>query len=376
MPGGNIRLSGQTGILLVEFVRYMHGFLDIILISEQKYYEIIGNYDVGANLVPKTNFPSTNPLITSTKSCIVLPYERLLPMQRYYSTANVDDPLFVLGLFYSLVLALMQRLFNPLMPWPTIIFKAFKTFIGMSIDGRTFSRMHLSEKVLLISIQLYTVILIGIIESSLTTAFTTGLRSPDIVNANGFLASDLRIMIHNPNIVKIFERNQLPIALIDRLILVDEQTHNHHLYSLNESFAYVVDEDRWPLIEYIQGRLDKPKLKLVPEALCGNHRFLRLPIRLELGFTNHLALFVRKIQSAGLLEFWMRLGLYEAKKAGLLHQVPHQPCTMHPLPFQFFEYYFIVAGLGLFISLLTCLLEIALMYRRTRRDKLNNVIIV
>lgn len=354
----------------------MQGFLDITLISENEYSKIIRNYDVGANLVPKKIFHSTNPMITSTKSCIILPYERLLPIQLYYSTASVDNPLFAFGLFYSLILAFMKRLLHPLMPWPTIIFKAFSTFLGMSVDGRTFGRMHLSEKILLISIQLYTVILIGIVGTSLTTAFTTGLRSPDILNVNGFLASDLRIMIHSPNILKIFERNQLPIALINRLILVDEKTYNHHLYSLNDSFAYVVDEDRWPLIEYIQGRLYKPKLKLGPEALCGNHRFLRLPIRLELAITNHLSLFVNKIQSAGLLEFWMRMGLYQAKEAGLLHQVPHQSFTMQPLPFEFFEYYFIVGGLGLLISLLACLLEIALMYRRTRRDKLNNVIII
>lgn len=374
---GNVSLGGRTGIMLVEYMRYMRWFMDIIPMSnDDEYQRERATYDLGANLVSNIIYAKHSPLIISTRSCIVLPYERMLDFQLYYHIINGDYSLSVFAAFYGCVMIIINRLVHPHMPWPSILFRGYSAFMGGTVTNRTFRQMHLSEKLLIICIQLYTVVISGIFSSALATALTTGLRNPDIVDTNGFLATDLRIMIHNPEMLHVFERNQLPKELTDRLIIVDRDTHNRHLYSLNDSFAYVIDEHQWPLINYIQERLYKPKLKLGPDVFCGNHRFLRLPICQKLSSTQLLAGFVSNIQGSGLLDYWIKIGLYQTKQAGFVHQAPHQSLSQHPLPLQYFQNCFILYAIGLLISLVAMILELVVIYWRSRRNNMSNVIII
>lgn len=377
LTGGHVSLGGQTGIMLVEFMRSMRWLMDIIPMSnDDEYQRERATYDLGANLVSNIIYAKQSPLIISTRSCIVLPYERILAVELYYHTVNGDYSLCVFVAFYVCVMIIFIRLLHPHTAWPSILFRGYSVTIGGTVTNRTFRQMHLSEKFFLICIQLYSVVISGIFSSFLATALTTGLRNPDIVDTNGFLATDLRIMIHNPEMFDIFESNQLPKELTDRLIIVDRDTHNRHLYSLNDSFAYVVDEHQWPLINYIQERLYKPKLKLAPDVFCGNHRFLRFPIHQPLKYTQRLADFVSNIQGSGLLDYWIKIGLYQTKQAGHVHQAPHKSLSQPPLPLQYFKNCFIFYGICLLISLVAMILELVLMYWRSRQNNLSNVIIV
>lgn len=377
LTGGNVSLGGRNGIMLAEFMRYMQWLMDILPMSnDEEYQRERTAYDLGANLVSNSIYARYSPLIISARSCIVLPYERMLAIQLYYHTVNGEYSLTVFAVFYGCVMMIINRLAHRHMPWPAILFRGYSAFMGGTITNQTLRQMHISEKLLLICIQLYTVIIVGIFGSVLATAFTTGLRNPDIVDTNGFLATDLRIMIHNPEMLEIFKRNQMPKELTDRLMIVDKDTHNRHLYSLNDSFAYVVDENQWPLINFIQERLYKPKLKLGPGVFCGNHRFLRLPIRPDLSSAQFLTSFVSHIQGSGLLEYWTKIGLFQAKQAGLVHQAAHKSLSQYPLPLQYFKNGFIFCGSGMLISLLALILELFFRYWRSRRHNLSNVIII
>lgn len=377
LTGGNVSLGGRTGIMLTEFIRYMQCFMDILPMSnDEEYQRERTSYDFGANLVSNIIYARHSPLITSARSCIVLPYERMVEIQLIYHTVNGEYSLAVFSVFYGCAMMIINRLAHPHMPWHALLFRGFSAILGGTFTNRIFREMQYSERVLVICIQLYSVIISGIFSSVLATAFTTGLRYPDIVDTTRFLATDLRIMIHNPEMLEIFKRSQMPKELSDRLIIVDKDTHNRHLYSLNDSFAYVVDENEWPLINFIQERLYKPKLKLGSDVFCGNHRFLRLPIHPSLSYSDFLTDFVSQIQGAGLLDFWTKCGLYQAQQAGLVHQAPHKSRPQYPLPLQYFKNCFIFYGSGMLISLVALILELVFKYWRSRQNNLSNVIVI
>lgn len=62
-------------------------------------------------------------------------------------------------------------------------------------------------------------------------------------------------MNHRQNMFELFKSNEMPIGLKDRLILVDEETRNKRFYTLNEGYAYVMDEHNSIELNHIEQRL-------------------------------------------------------------------------------------------------------------------------
>ncbi|KAM8706068.1 hypothetical protein ACLKA7_010368 [Drosophila subpalustris] len=90
LTGSNVSLGGQTGILIGEFMRLANATMKILQTSREDYCPDstqcrIGDkiIDIGGNLVSNTSLGLYSPLVVSTKYCLVVPYERLVPLRDY-----------------------------------------------------------------------------------------------------------------------------------------------------------------------------------------------------------------------------------------------------------------------------------------------------
>lgn len=364
--------------MLGEFMRFTNGTMDIRHISFEHYFNKANisknNFDIGANLVVSNSLAPYSPLVMSTRYCIVIPYERRVEIREFLRFFFGNWTITAIWIFNFIAIAIIKRLDNLNMSLATVLYRTFLLSIGETTTSRVFRNLGLAEKIIVVCTLMYHSLITSIICSGLTMALTIGLHKSDIVDVDTFLNSNLRIMIHRQTMYEIFKSNEMPSGLTDRLILVDEETRNKHLYTLNEDYAYVMDEHNWIELNHIQQRLQKPKLKFASDKLCGVYRHLRILISQGHQSTYILRHFVDQSLESGLIDKWMRMGLRQAERAGLIKQAPYEPPFQLPLSLPFFTLLFKLYGIGILISLGTMILELVFMHYSSRRN--NNVITV
>ncbi|XP_034484415.1 uncharacterized protein LOC117789494 [Drosophila innubila] len=383
LTGDNVSLGGQTGIMICEFLRFAKGTMQILQMSSEDYCPDstqcrIGekSIDIGANLVSNTNLSLYSPWVTSTKFCLVVPYERKVSFRNYVPRLWGNLSMTGFFIFYFMVNAVIKRLTNPRMPLCLLIFEAFELSWGLAVHNRVIRRMSRSEKIMMICSLLYSLLTISIFGSAVTTAITLGFNMPEIVDIDSFVANNISIMTSTVQIEKVLQIDSLPRALFDRMIFVDQSTLDHHLNSLNDSYVYILETHRWVQFEFIQKRLRQPKLKLASEPLCSVELHLRLPIHPDIPYTFALKRFIGQARETGLQEKWMRLGLQQLKRAKLIRQTPYEPPTQVTLPLEYFTVPFQFYATGILLSLFVLLIEGLYIQWHLRRMNPNNVLIV
>lgn len=332
------------------------------------------SFDFGANLVVNNSLAPYSPLVMSTRVCIVLPYERRVELREFLRFFLENWTVRGLWIFNFIATAVIKRLNNLNMSLATVIYRAFLLSIGETTTSRIFRNLRLAEKIIVVCTLMYHCLITSIISSGLTMALTIGLYKPEIEDVDTFLNSNLRIMIHKEIMFENFKTNKMPSALIDRLILVDDETRNNNLYSLNDGYAYVMDEHHWLELNYIQQRLEKPKLKFASDKLCGVYQYLRIRVSPDHQSTFIVKHFVDQSRETGLIDKWMRMGLRQAQRAGLIKQAPYEPPCKIPLSLTFFAFAFKLYGIGIIISLGTMVSELVFMHYSSRWNR--NIITV
>ncbi|KAH8407251.1 hypothetical protein KR222_011323, partial [Zaprionus bogoriensis] len=368
LTGRSLALGGQTGILIAEFLRYTNGTMEIHLMTFDEYFNPkhgINQMDIGANMVSNNSLAPYSPLIMSGRFCIVLPFVRPLPLNEIFTFVWANTTILGIWIFYSIANAIIKLLVNPRISLEMVLYSTFYLSTCQTTTSFAFRRLGLPEKLIVVFTQIYNLLIVSIICSALTMALATGLHKPDIVDIDTFLASGLRIMVHRPQMVNIFKSDKMPNVLTERLLLVDSKERDYHLYSLNDSYAYIIEEHQWAQLEYIQRRLHQPKLKLASDKLCSVHHYLRLPIRPVLPYRHILSHFVAQARETGLMDKWLRIAIEETKLAGLIIQAPYEAPGQNPLSMQFFRSLFIWYGVGIGMGFMVMLLE--LVYGQSRK---------
>ncbi|EDV90818.1 GH13972 [Drosophila grimshawi] len=359
---GNITLGGLNGILLTECMHFFNGRMDIVHLSFDDYQKEIreGNrqIDVGVNTVANSSISRFSPHVESTRYCLILPFERSVGFHEYPKYFNRTRSLLIFMVFYYVIISVIRRISSPHTPLSDVLYRNFQLVIGQTLASSAFRRLRLSEKYIEILILNYNLVCGTLFGSFLTMALITGLYKPKIIDVDTFLTSEMRIMVYPQQMQYIFDH--LPSVLGDRVLIVDEQTRDQHILSLNDSYAYFIATDKWVLFEYMQRRLRKPKLCLAPESLCGaymNMRFYVKPGRILLYVLEY---FVQQVREAGLAKKWTQLGLRQAQQANLMAQAPYDPPIQQPLPMDFYQYSFRLYVIGMSLSLVSFLLELAI----------------
>lgn len=332
------------------------------------------NFDIGANLMSNYSIASYSPVVLSTRFCIVVPYERLMEQCEFIRHVFFNWTVCGIWIFSCITIAVIKRLVNPKMTLTTVFYRSLQLSMGATTTSRIFRNLRFPDKFVVIGTLIYNILITCVMCGALTMAFTAGLRKPDIVDIDSFLDSNLRIMVRRKLILDIIESNQMEGALIDRLLFVDDEIRNKHLHSLNDSYAYIVNEHQWLEISYIQQRLLKPKLKLAPESLCSVYFHLRIAINPHQQYTLALRSFVDQCRETGFIDIWMRMGIRQAEQAGLINKAPYEPPLQLPLTLRFFKLLFKLYGIGMLLSLGALISELIFMHCLSRCNE--NVITV
>ncbi|KRF78647.1 uncharacterized protein Dvir_GJ26430 [Drosophila virilis] len=376
--GTLMRLGGDTGLLLKSFIHHINGSMNILPLSYDEYMKKVPQdctqdrcIDIGANMLSNFSVSPQSPVLRVTQTCLVLPYDSWIALEVYPLSFDKNYSLLAFIVLSTVVYVVIKRISNPHLSLGASLFSCLRLAAGQSIPGRTFRRLGLPEKLMEVFTHIYNLLVMSLFGSALATALITGLRKPEILDTKTFLASGLRIMVFPEQLQSLFD--YIPHALSNRLIVEDESARDRHVYSLNNSYAYVMETHKWIILEFIQRRLRKPKLRLGPQALCSAQRYLTFHMRSGLCFGRALKQFTMQAHEAGLTsKKWTQLGLRQAEAAGMLSQAPYDPLIRQPLQIKFYGEAFIFYSFSLFLSLITLVLECLYAYCRTR----NTVIIV
>ncbi|XP_030080656.1 uncharacterized protein LOC115483333 [Drosophila hydei] len=243
--------------------------------------------------------------------------------------------------------------------------------MSQAVTNRMFRRMRLSEKIIEVSTLIYHLITLSIFISVLTTVLITGIQMPDIVDDETFLASGLRIMVYSQQVETLFD--DIPLSLSNRLIVVDLETWTQHVYSLNDSYAYVMMTHWWLALKLKQKRLVQPKLRVAPHKLCGVPRYLRFHVQPGIFFLRSLKHFLSQAYEVGLTEQWRQQGFRQAEQMGHINVAPYEPTMLYPLPLEFYTTFIYIYAFGILTSIVCFSLE--WFYFRWTQFR-NNIIIV
>lgn len=376
-----LRLGGQDGILVTEFVRYLRGSMEIICFRNrsemQRNIERIARYrtvDIGVNSITNNSLLHFAPAIIHSRICLVLPVARRLPLEKYYYH-NIKNSTHCFWIFVVMANVLVKRLSNPRIPWSRLCYGGFKLLFGLFSMSREFYSLRPAAKIIELFTHSFIILINSLIVSALTTSLIMGYYEPDIRNVQDILDSGLRIMVEDEETLHVFERNELPHELLPRVLLVNRTVHQQHFLKLNTSYAYTLESYEWPTFQMMQQRLRHPKLRLAPEgSLCTAYRMFVFNMRPELPFADMFQRFVRTSVETGLAGKWVDMGLRQAQQLRMFSPAPYEPIQHCRLPMKFFKEVSITYCIGLMISLTAFALEWMHMLRQRRRLQPNELV--
>ncbi|KAH8406480.1 hypothetical protein KR215_002139 [Drosophila sulfurigaster] len=351
-------------------------------------YKIINSYNLAVVVYSGIHDPILNvvnttldkishiPFLFVYKAKDVVPFMRRVAPSKYFQVLFGNTTVLAYWALYIITMSLIRRFINPHMPAANLILETVQVSWGQNLPVRVFSGMGISEKILTISTWIYNILMTTACGSAFATILTTGIYMPKIVDIESFVANDINIMVTHDQMKEILKMENVPREFMDRVITVDPEILDRHLNSLNDSYVYLMGTHRFALIEFMQQRLLRPKLKLAPEPLCTLHRFLRLPIRQDLGLATVLSRFVDDVTESGLTAKWMRMGLEQLKHTNIIQQAPYEQSLSKPLTLSFFTFGLQVYCTGMLLSGIVLLIECVYGYWRKRFNNYGNVIIV
>ncbi|TDG50518.1 hypothetical protein AWZ03_003107 [Drosophila navojoa] len=304
-----------------------------------------------------------SPVWKMTQLCLVLPNECGSFIQYFSDVYEQKFTVMCFMVFYTLLNALIMWIINPRAPLGNTLFNSARLTIGQGVADRAFRRLRLPEKIIEIFTQIFTLLVLSIVTGAVTTALITGVRRAEIVDLETFLESGLRVMVYSNQVQDEF--NYLLPSIQTRFLYVDKPERDRHLYSLNDSYAYLMVTHKWQLLEYIQRRLHKPKLRLATGKLCSSERYIQLYVCSGACYAPALEHFALNAYEFGLTTGWMQQGLRQAEQAGLVAKEPYEPPTLRPLPLEFYRRAYELYGFLLVLSLIAFLMECLIAYWRT-----------
>ncbi|XP_017874220.1 PREDICTED: uncharacterized protein LOC108621430 [Drosophila arizonae] len=370
-----IRLGGEVGILLATFMEKIKCSIDIRRVSFDEYMQRVslgntGNthIDIGANMLSHFDGSLYSPVWKMTQLCLVLPNECRSFIEHFSDVYEAKLTVMFFMVIYTLLNALIMWIINPRAPLGNILFNSARLTIGQGVANRAFRRLRLPEKIIEMCTQIFTLLVLSIVTGAVTTALITGVRKPEIVDPETFLESGLRVMVYSNQVQDEFEYFLPSIA--KRFLYVDKRERDRHLYALNDSYAYLMLTHKWQLLEYIQRRLHKPKLRLATGKLCSIERYIKLYVCSGACYAPALKHFALTAHEFGLTTGWMQQGLRQAEQAGLVAKQPYEPPTMRPLPLKFYQRAYALYGFILVLGLIAFLMECLIAYWRTHNARI------
>ncbi|KAH8337689.1 hypothetical protein KR074_007000, partial [Drosophila pseudoananassae] len=352
-PTGEIKVTGPIWKLLVEFVRYLNGTIQLVSVPRigytLKYSQILdlvrnNTVDIAASLRPYTALHSN--LHRFSYAGMVGSWCTMLPMERTLSSQEA------LG-------RLMQT------PW-TWLYLVLLYGAHKLLAQRRLLRTRLFSIVKPMTHLLLLCILLG----QLSALFIAPQQLNHIKNIREMEQAGVRIMGIRA------EFPEYPFDLRSRyassFLLKDGLSEvAKHRNGFNTTYAYTVTSVKWIFYNEAQSYFRHPLFRYSEDICVQKLSIFALILRENCLYHDRLGVFILHLHAAGLLRFWYRRSFFEMVEAGSIRlEDKSQPHHFQSISWQDWQYVLIIYGVALTASLAVFSIELAVYYVNVWLDNL------
>ncbi|XP_075167552.1 uncharacterized protein LOC142239646 [Haematobia irritans] len=385
--GDSETVTGIAGHFYVEFVNSINGKFTELEISDIDYsmmveYEnsllVARNIDIAIHpfsyLLPN-NYHGSYP-VSNTNSCVLVPVvPEIYPGFYIPLTLNINMWVLLLLMFIAFQLSFFfidNFDYGKWNPWRSFS-STLLGLLNMPLGDLHLSSRRTSRRKLLI----YTLVTVwGMLLSQLHIASLTSFLSVTIYGKQLNTLDDLRranitIMLMD-NMFEVYNYMDLiPKSFESNLIIADVDTVSQHLNSLNTSYAYVVYNEEWEVLEVLQQNLWKPRFRIA-EKLCIPNIYLSWPMQFNSPFYHPLKNFILRMRETGLSLKWTDDILTNIRKTSSGNSTVLEN-LQHPVPLTL-RHLSVVGSIwfiGIFVSSMVFVCEVKM--RKPRRVKVRRI---
>ncbi|XP_054737906.1 uncharacterized protein LOC129244314 [Anastrepha obliqua] len=184
----------------------------------------------------------------------------------------------------------------------------------------------------------------------------TSLPSPQIVTVDDVIRANLRIKVFDYEYERLKSMPaQYPQRFLQQLDIVDKQFMDQHRDTLNTSFGYSIQSDRWEFLDMQQQFLRQPLFRRSDICVGPFHHVF--PLYTDSHLNLPLTYFIMYASQSGFLIYWRKKAFTDAirlklVKIILIHEEPR------PLSLSFLLPIWYVWGLGLTIAFIFFICEL------------------
>lgn len=284
-----------------------------MMVDYQNELLIARNIDIGihpfSHILPNSFYGSYP--ITNTNSCVVVPViPEIFP--GLYITRTLNLNMWVLLLLMFFVFKITYIIIDKLTYGQWDVWNAISiTLRGMlnmpfgNIAHSTAISRFSSKRILLVHMLL---VLTGMIYSqihiaALTSFLSTTLYGKQLETLEDLQRANISIMMLDYFYYVYNYLDLIPTDSVSSVLIADVDTVSKHLNSFNTSYAYIVYNEEWKVLQKLQEKLWKPRFKIAPN-LCIPDVYLSLPLQFNSPFYHPLLKFILTIQETGLDQIW------------------------------------------------------------------------
>ncbi|KAH8279103.1 hypothetical protein KR026_001836 [Drosophila bipectinata] len=369
------RLSGTFGLMFAAYVHHRRGRYRLepaVDVDRYNYHENLmlaaarGEIEIGvhpySSMQPGAERTAGFFPLAPTNTCVLVPWQHEPPPGRFIRYAVRINGTFLLVLLLAMTLAWQLARGEGLRG----IQLSLVTFFLQPISDTNFRRLAEPYKFIHVAALLGSFVLWTMRTANLSSVFTSQVCWYQVDSVKDFLATPLRLMLTESEVEMYFTAGNLPVALRQRLQVVNRSTLVEHLDQLNTSYAYCTTTEHWSVVQMQQERLESPRFRLASRICTGTH-ILRYPMQWNSPFQRNFFRFSSLAKQSGFWSYWSGKGQRDAIRMGLVVKMMDDHIPIHVLNLKDFELLLKIYILSLTGCLLCLLGEIAwLRYWRAR----------
>ncbi|XP_073811923.1 uncharacterized protein [Musca autumnalis] len=316
-------VTGIAGHLYIEFVKHINGkFVELessgshpMMVDYENELLLEQTIDIGihpfSQMLPH-NYHGSYP-ITNTNSCVLVPVIPEIFVGHYIPrilNLNMWLQIIVLFLSFQLVYFLIDMLDDgKCHPWKYISL-TLRGMLSMPMGNITNEKLFgilarkralLIHMFVIVSGMLYCLTFVA----ALTSALSATIFGNDLETLEDLRRSNVPIMMLDYMFIIYNYLGIIPTTFLSNIVIADVDTVSRHLNSLNTSYAYVVYNAEWNVLQSLQENLWKPRFR-VATKLCIDNVYLTLPMQFNSPFYHPLKDFILRIRETGLEAKWTK----------------------------------------------------------------------
>lgn len=298
--------------------------------------------------------------------CIMVPFYNRSP-EHLYLLHSFQKNTWLLLLFAIVYISIALWLCDPQRPkqYSSALLQTFCSMLSIS-STKIFNKLNLRMSLLSFSLFLLGIVISNWYTSKIASYLTTSLPSTQIYTVDDVVRANLRIKVFDYEYERLESMSaQYPQRFLQQIDIVDKQFMDQHRDTMNTSYGYSIQTDRWKFLNMQQQFLKKPLFRLSDICMGPFHHVF--PMYADSHLQVPLKYFIMHASQSGLLAYWQKSAFAEAVrlklvKIILIHEDP-RPVSMRFLRPIWYAWWL---GLILAFIFLLCELKITALMRLKR----------